>query len=146
MKGKFIGWIGVLVLVIACAVGCATGGKGPSDAESVKALLASWKAAMLEKNADKIMATYAEGFSHEGNDYQAADKAGLRKFVDECKLAGYFDGLEISFAATETVIQGDAATISKIQCDNTQGTVTVALVAKKGKTGWSFTNMSIEGL
>lgn len=146
MKGKFIVCIGVLVLAAACVAGCATGGKGPSDAESVKALLASWKAVMFEKNADKIMATYAEGFSHDGSDYQAADKAALRKFVDDCKQAGYFDGLEISFVAAQTAIKGDTATISGIQCDNTQGTVTVAFVAKKGKTGWLFTDMSIEGL
>ena len=146
MKGKLIGRIGVLVLVIACVVGCATYGKGPSDAEAVQALLASWKAVMLEKNVDKIMAMYAEGFSHDGYDYQAADKAALRKFVDDCNQAGYFDGLEISFVAAQTAIQGDAATISGIQCDNTQGTVTIAFVAKKGKAGWLFTDMSIEGI
>ncbi len=146
MKGKLVGWIGVLVLVIACVAGCATGGKGPSDAEAVQALLTSWKAVMAEKNIDKIVAMYAENFAHDGYDYQAADKAALRKFVDDCNQAGYFDGLEISFVAAQTAIKDGTATISGIQCDNSQGSVTVGFVAKKGKAGWLFTDMSIEGL
>ena len=146
MKGKLIGRIGALVLAIACVAGCATGGKGPSDAEAVKALLGSWNAALVGKSTDKIMAAYAEGFSHDGNDYQAADKAALRKFVDDCAQNGYFDGLQISLGDAVTTIKGDTATIAGIECVNYQGTVTIGLTAKKGKAGWLIADMTIEGL
>jgi hypothetical protein len=146
MKGKMVGRIGVLVLAIAYVAGCATGVKGPSDAELVKALLGSWKAAMLEKNVDKIMTVYAEGFSHDGFEYQAANKAAFRKFVEDCDHAGYFDGLQIAFDAAVTTIKGDVATVTGIRCDNYQGTVTIGLTAKKDKAGWLITDMTIEGL
>jgi ketosteroid isomerase-like protein len=146
MKKKTVWQIGVLVLAVVAVVGCATSGKGPSDQELVKALLGSWKGAIIEKNADKILATYADDFTHDGPDYQAADKAGLRKFVAECDQAGYFDGVTISFDNAPTAIQGNAATISGIQFTNNQGSVTVEMTAKKGKTGWLIANMSIEGM
>jgi ketosteroid isomerase-like protein len=136
----------VLVLAIAYMAGCATSGKGPSDEESVKALLGSWKAALLEKNVDKILATYAEGFSHDGYEYQAVGKAALRKFVEDCNHAGYFDGLQIALTDAVTAIKGDMATISGIRGDNYQGTVTIGLTAKKDKAGWLITDMTIEGL
>ena len=54
MKKKTVWQIGVLVLAVVAVAGCATGGKGPSDQELVKALLGSWKGAIIEKSADKI--------------------------------------------------------------------------------------------
>jgi ketosteroid isomerase-like protein len=146
MKGKTIGRIAVLVLAIAFVAGCATGAKGPSDADAVKALLGSWNTAMVAKNIDKIMATYAEDFAHDGYDYQGANKAALRKFVEECNQMGYFDGLEIASGNAATAIKGGVATITGIQCTNNQGTVTVGLTAKKSKAGWLITDMTIEGL
>jgi hypothetical protein len=146
MKRKTVWQVGVLVLGIVFVFGCATGGKGPSDEELVKGLLTSWKGAILEKNADKIMATFAESFSHAGYEYQAADKAALRKFIDDCDRQGYFDGVKISFDTAATAIRGDTAIISGIDYTNSQGAVTVDLTAKKGKTGWLITDMTIQGL
>lgn len=146
MKQKTVWQIGVLLLTVVAVAGCATGGKGPSDQDLVQGLVTSWKGAILEKNFDKIMATCADNFSHDGSDYQAADKAALRKFIDVCDRQGYFEGVSISFDKAVTTIQGDTATISGIQYVNDKGTVTIALTAKKGKAGWLITNMNIEGL
>lgn len=38
------------------------------------------------------------------------------------------------------------ATVAGVQYKNDQGSVTVGLTARKGKTGWLITDMSIEGL
>ena len=146
MSTRSLWQVGVMVLAVLALIWCATGVKGPSDEELVKSLLTAWKGAILEKNADKIMAAYAESFAHDGYEYQAANKAALRKFIDECKLAGYFDGLQISLGEAVTAIKGDTATISGIPCTNYQGTVTIGLTAKKGKAGWLIADMTIEGL
>ncbi len=146
MKGRIVFGIGMAVLAALLVIGCATGGKGPSDEEQVQGLLSSWKSALLEKNTDRILATYADSFAHAGFDYQGADKKALRKFVEDCKQAGYYDGLELSWDKGATKIQGDTAIVSGIKATNYQGTVTIGLTAKKGKTGWLIADMSIEGL
>jgi len=146
MKEKTVRQIGVLVLAVVLAVGCASLGKGPSDKDQVQAMLGAWKAAAIEKNTDKMMALYSEEFSHSGSDYQAADKAALRKFSEECKQKGYFDGVEIATNNATINIQGNMATISGIDWTNNQGTAAIELTAKKGKTGWLIANMSIAGI
>ena len=146
MRTRSLWQVGVMLLAVLALIGCATGVKGPSDEELVKSLLTAWKGAILEKNADKMMAAFAEDFSHHGYEYEAADKAALRKFVDNCEQQGYFSGVEISFDGASTLIKGDTATVSGIQFKNDQGTVTVELKAKKGKAGWLIADMNIEGL
>ena len=106
MKQKVVCQVAVLVLTVGLAVGCSTMCKGPSDAEQVQNLLNAWKTGALEKNIDKIMATIADEFSHSGSDYQAADKAALKKFAESSKEQGYFEGVDISLDSAKTDIQG----------------------------------------
>lgn len=133
-------------LVVVLAGGCATGVRGPSDEELIDTLLKAWTTGIMEKDADKMLATYSEDFSHDGYDYEAADKEGLRKFLDYADEEGYLDEVDISFDGSETSIEGDTATISLIEYVNDQGAVTIELTATKGKAGWLFTDMYIEGL
>lgn len=146
MKQKVVCRIAVLVLTVGLAVGCSTMCKGPSDAEQVQNLLNKWKAAALEMNIDKMMATCADTFSHNGSDYQAADKAALKKFAEASKEEGRFDGVEISLDNAKTTIEGDTATITGVQWAISQGTVTINFTAKKTKAGWLFTDLTIVGL
>lgn len=146
MKQKVVFQIAVLVLAVGLAAGCATVSKGPSDAVQVQNLLNAWKAAALEINIDKMMATFADSFSHNGSDYQAADKAALKKFAESNKEQGYFDGVTITLDGAATEIKGDTATITGVQWGISQGTVTINLTAKKTKTGWLFTDMAVIGI
>lgn len=136
----------VIALAAVALAGCATGGKGPSDEEQIQALVAAWKAAVIAKNTDAIMATCSEAFSHAGYEYDAADKAALREFVDDCDDMGYFDDVEISCDGASTAIDGASATVTGIEFSNNQGSVTVDLVLKKEKAGWLITDMTIHGL
>ena len=148
MKKNVLVMAGVLVLAVVVSVGgCATGGgKGPSDADAVQGLLGAWKAAILEKNADKMLATFSEGFSHKGYEYEAADKAALKDFIDDCEQQGYFDGVEVVLDNATTTIEGDTATVAGIQYVTDQGSATVDLTAKKDKSGWLITDMAIQGI
>jgi hypothetical protein len=129
--------------------GCATSGgqcKGLSDEEAVQALLGSWKAAILEKNADKMLANFSESFAHKGYEYEAANKAALKAFVDDCEQQGYFDGVEVVLDDATTTINGAAATVAGIQYVTDQGSATIDLTLKKDKSGWLISDMAIQGI
>ncbi len=133
-------------LVVALAIGCATGMKGASDEECIETLLRTWEASIVEVDVDKVLTTYSENFSHDGYEYDAADKEGLREYIEYSIEEGYFDGVEISFDDAETIIEGNTATVYPIEYVNDLGAVTIGLTVTKAKDGWRFTDMEIEGL
>ena len=154
MKKNALVVVGVLVLaVVVCMAGCATSGgqgqsksKGPADKEAVQKLLGAWKAAILEKNVDKMLVTFAESFSHKGYEYEAANKAALKAFIKDCEQQGYFKNAQISLDSATTTIQGATATVAGIQYVTDQGSATIDLTAKKDKSGWLITDMAIQGI
>lgn len=136
----------VVTLVVALAMGCATGVKGPSDEELVTGALATWEAGIMEEDMDKILSTYSDDFSHSGMDYDAADKDALRGFIEDSIEIGYFEDVEISYDASGIQIEGDTAVVYPIDYSIVEGTVTIGLTLKKEKGGWLVTDMEIEGL
>lgn len=128
------------------AGGCATTGSGVSDEDQIGALLGQWKEAILAKDADKIMATYSENFAHDGYDYQARNKAGLREFIDGSIAQGAFDSVDVSMQYMTIKIEEDKATVYPIEYTNWEGSVTMKLVLAKERAGWLITDMAIEGL
>ena len=138
------GVVGVLVVVLA--FGCATGGKGPSDEELIGALMATWEAAIMEKNVDKMLTTFSDDYSHSGMDYSASGKDELRAFAEDSIAMGYLDGVDISYDPTAIRVEGETATIYPVYYSNTQGDVTVSFTAKKTAGTWLLTDMAIEGL
>ncbi len=141
-----IGVAGLLALVLT--VGCATtySSKGPSDDESIAALLKSWESGVLAADTDKILATYSDKFAHTGYDYSAPDKAALREFLLGGIEEGTFDDVELDFEYAETEIDGGVATVFPIEYTIAEGTVSIELTAKKEEGSWLFTDMEIEGL
>lgn len=65
--------MGSLVLV----AGCLTTGKGPSDEESVAAMLAEWQAAFEAQDLDRMMVVYSEDYLGS----RGEGKEQLREFV-----------------------------------------------------------------
>jgi ketosteroid isomerase-like protein len=136
----------VATLALVLAVGCATGGKGPSDEELISALLTTWEAGIMEKNVDKLLTTFSDDFSHSGMDFSADGKEELQQFVEDSIAMGYLDGVDISYDPSAIVVEGDTATIYPLYYSNTQGDVTVSMTAKKSAGAWLLTDMAIEGL
>ena len=90
---------GATILVLMAALvagGCATTGGGASDDEQVAALLAQWKDAAVKADADALMATYSESFTHDGYEYDAEDKDALTEYIEYAIDEGNFDGVEIA--------------------------------------------------
>ncbi|MFO7975021.1 MAG: nuclear transport factor 2 family protein [Candidatus Hydrogenedentota bacterium] len=134
------------ITAILVASGCATTGSGVSDEEQIRALLGQWKEGILAKDADKLMATYSEDFAHEGYDYQAEDKAGLREFIESGIDEGRFDDVELNMEYTDIVIEDGTATVYPIEYTIWEGTVTIELILTKEEGGWLITDMAIEGM
>ena len=140
--------VGILLAVAAVLVasGCATTGSGASDGDQIGALLEEWKAAILAEDADRILATYSENFAHDGDEYDAADKAGLREFIDWGIEGDRYADAEIDIEHAGIAIEEGTATVYPIEYTNWEGTVTIALNLTKEKAGWLITDMLIEGL
>ncbi len=134
------------IMAILMAGGCATTESGISDEEQIGAVLEEWKAAILAKNADELLATYSEDFSHDGYEYVAEDKAGLREYLEGSIAQGGFDDVEVSLVDAEIVIEEGVATVYPIDYTNWEGSIVIELVLTEEKAGWLITDMAIEGL
>ncbi len=139
--GILFGMTAVLV-----AGGCATTGSGVSDEDQIGAVLGQWKEGILAKDADKIMATYSENFAHDGYEYQAENKAGLREFIEGGIDQGRFNSVEINMDDMSVTIEDSTATVYPIEYTIWEGTVTIELILAKEQGGWLITDMAIEGM
>jgi ketosteroid isomerase-like protein len=140
--------VGILLAVAAVLVtsGCATTGSGASDGDQIGALLGEWKAAILAKDADRLMATYSEDFAHDGYEYDAEDKAGLREYIEGSIDQGGFDDVEVDMENAEIAIEEGTATVYPIGYTNWEGSITIELTLTKENAGWLIIDMVIEGL
>jgi ketosteroid isomerase-like protein len=139
-------WILLGMAAVLVTSGCATSGRVLSDTDQIDALLGEWKAAILAKHADRLMATYSENFAHDGYEYDAEDKAGLREYIEGSIDQGGFDDVEVSMENAEIAIEEGAATVYPIDYTNWEGSITIGLTLTKEKAGWLITDMAIEGL
>jgi hypothetical protein len=131
---------------VIVAGGCATTGSGMSDSEQIDVLLGKWQEAILAKDVDKLMATHSESFAHDGYDYEAENKAGLREYIEGSIDQGGFDDVEVSMEYTDIVIEEDTATVYPIEYTNWEGSITIELTLAREEAGWLITDMAIEGL
>jgi ketosteroid isomerase-like protein len=140
--------MGILLVMAAVLVtsGCATTGSGVSDTDQIGALLEEWKEAILAEDADRLLATYSENFSHDGADYDAEDKAGLREFIDWGIQGDRYADAQINIDDADIAIEEGTATVYPIEYTNWEGTVTIELTLTKEKAGWLITDMVIEGM
>ncbi len=140
--------MGILLGMAAILVtnGCATMGSGASDDELIGALLGQWEEAVLAADADRLLATHSENFAHDGYDYDAEDKAGLREYIEGSIDQGGFEDVELNMEDLEVAIEGGVATVYPIDYTVAEGTITIELILTKEKAGWLITDMHIEGL
>jgi len=62
MKRSVILNLSLFVLAAFLVCGCQTLGVGPSDEELISTTMAEWKAALVAKDIDKLMAAYSENY------------------------------------------------------------------------------------
>lgn len=137
----------VVMLAVVVAGGCAGSAKGPSDAELVKLQVENFKAALLSKNIDTVLACVSDKFYHP----QVGDKSAARDFMQQGIDAGFTEGGQVDLSNMQVTIDKDTATVYPIVASAAPGSVTVGLTLKKekakdGKLGWFISEVNVEGI
>lgn len=127
------------VFVIALLVGCATTEKGPTDAELIADGIVECVECANAEDIEGLLEHYSESFSH----HEFGNKDGLKAFLDSAKDMGYLDGLEIDMEDSETLIEGDTATVGPVCLSGTFGSATLEFTAARETDGWKITGMDI---
>jgi len=146
MSMKRVAAVFAVLMTVALIGGCAGGAKGPSDEELIKVQVDTFKAALIEKNIDKLMTVVSENFYHP----EVGGKAEAKELLTQGLDSGYTEGGEVDLSQAKTEIKEDTATVYPIQASSTAGSVTVGLTLKKEKVGkevnWFVTMLDVEGI
>lgn len=146
MSMKHVAKIFVVLMTVALVGGCAMGAKGPSDEELIKVQVDTFKAALLEKNIDKLMTVVSENFYHP----EVGGKAEAKEILTQGLDSGYTENGEVDLSQAKTEIKEDTATVYPITASSSAGSVTVGLTLKKEKVGkdvnWFVTMLDVEGI
>lgn len=130
--------LGLCMLAMVVAVGCATAAKGPSDEEQIQSVLGKWSDSITAKNIDQLMTLYSENYKSDDGNTKADVKEFLQGAVDE----GYLDDAKVDLATTQIVIEGDKATASPVDLSSPRGSYPVGLVLAKENGQWLIVGMS----
>lgn len=137
-----------LVAVMAGLIvsGCSTLASGPSDEALIATLLEHWEQGVLEADVAKLMATYSDDFAHDGYEYEAEDKAGLKAYLEGAIDEGLFKDVELSLDDAEIEINGDSASVYPIDYATLYGAISIELTLAKEDGGWLITDMELIGM
>ena len=133
-------------VVVGCAVlmlvtGCATsGGKGPTDEELIDALTEECMAALEAQDVDKLMTFFSEDFTS----YEFADKDAGRAFIEDAKMSGFLDGIEVDLSQKEQIIEGNKASGGPVILNGSFGSISISLDGVKEEGGWKVVNMDVQ--
>src|SRR3990172_5082088 len=110
----------IVTLAMSCVLaavlfgGCATSGeksaKGNSDKDVIASGLSAWKAGLMEKNLDKLMALHSEGYK----DAEGRTKSDLKGFIADAIGQGYLDSLKVDTESATVTVNGTDATAGPV--------------------------------
>ncbi|MFA6244444.1 MAG: hypothetical protein WC655_26105 [Candidatus Hydrogenedentales bacterium] len=92
------------------------------------------------------MATYSSNFAHDGYDYDAKDKAGLKAYLEGAIDEGLFKDVELSLDDAAIEIDGASASVYPIEYAISEGIISIKLILTKEDVGWLITDMDLIGL
>ena len=101
----------MVILATLIVAGCQVIVSGPSEEELIKTTMADWKAALIDKDLDKLMALYSEDYACASYD----SKSALRAYIAAGFQHGYTDNVKINFEDAKTVVEGKNATFGQIE-------------------------------
>ena len=131
---------GVLALaMVTMAAGCASGGGGgASDAEVIDGMVTDMLAALEGQDIDKMVSYYSEDFESD----QGGDKAATKEFLAGAKEQGFLEGIEVDSSSSETVVEGDKATVGPIDLEGAFGALTLEFDLEKRNGSWIVVYMA----
>ena len=130
------------IATVACltllAIGCATGGSGPSDEELVQGVIDQYLTALKAADLDAAFALYSA-------DYQGSfgDKEAEKVFLGNAKDQGYLAGMEFDVSGLAITIDGASAQVTGIVSETTMATADVELKLEKRGGAWIITGSEV---
>jgi len=131
MKKSVILNLSLTVFAVALC-GCQTLGVGPSDEELVSTKMAEWKAAMVAKDLDKLMATFSENYLSS----RGSGKDAMRERMAGAIERGFLDSAEVNIEDAQITIEGDKATLSPVEFTSDRGTMALEYTLQKENGAW----------
>ncbi len=122
----------VFCMVAVFSAGCATTGKGASDAELIQQRIAEGIAAIKAKNFDAFDGMVSDNFSSGA----VGDKQDLMDYLKNADDMGFLDDIEIDLADAETVIEGETATVSPVTASGSFGSLSLEFTGAKENGKW----------
>jgi len=120
----------VVLAVILC--GCQTLGVGPSDEELISTTMAEWKAAMVAKDLDKLMATFSENYVSS----RGSGKDSMRERLAGAIERGFLDNVEVNIENAQIMIEGDKATFGPVEFVADRGTMMLEYTLQNENGTW----------
>jgi len=121
-----------LVVLAVTLCGCQTPGVGPSDEELVSTTMAEWKAAIVAKDIDKLMATFSENYVSS----RGSGKDAMRERMSGAIERGFLDSVEVNIENPQITIEGDKATFGPVEFVADRGTMTLEYSLQKENGAW----------
>ncbi len=131
-----------LAATVSCltllAVGCATGGSGPSDEELVQGVITKYVAALKAVDLDAAFALYSD-------DYEGSfgDKEAELVFMEDAKSQGYLDDMEFNVSELAITIDGASAQADGIVAETNMSAAEVELELEKRGGAWIITGSEV---
>jgi len=135
---RFFASIATVTCLTLLAVGCATGGSGPSDEELVQGVINQYLAALNAVDLDAAFALYSD-------DYQGTfgDKEAERVFMDDAKDQGYLDDMEFDVSDIAITVDGASAQVAGIVSETLMATADLTLTLEKRDGAWVITGSEV---
>ncbi len=133
MNGSTIARLGVVVVAILLVCSCQIPvGRATSDQELIKATMAEWKAAHIDKDIDRIMATFSENFVS----FNGGGKESMRDFLTGAFDDGFMDNITINIKDAKVAIKGDKATFGPVELIGDMGPFVINYNLQKQDGKW----------
>ncbi len=132
MKKSVILNLSLAVLAAVLVYGCQTLGVGPSDEQLVNTTMAEWKAAMVAKDLDKLMAAYSENYVST----RGTGKNSVREFMTRAFERGFMDNVEVKIEDAQITIEGDKTVFGPVELISDRGTFTLEYTLQKENGAW----------
>jgi ketosteroid isomerase-like protein len=125
--------LSVVVVAILLIYGCQIPvGGAPSDEELIRATIIEWKAANIDKDIDRLMATISEDFVS----FDGGGKESMRDFLNGAVNDGFMDNFRIDIKDAKIQIKGNKATFGPVEMTSDMGPFVFNHILQKDNGKW----------
>ena len=130
--------IATVTCLTLLAIGCVTGGSGPSDEELVQGVISQYLAALQAVDLDTAFELYSD-------DYQGAfgDKEAEKVFLEDARDQGYLARMEFDVSDSAFTIDGASAQAAGIVSETTMATADIRLKLERRDGAWVITGSDV---